>query len=749
MMKKPNKVMVKRSYLVLIIIVLCMVVVSTGSLGNVMIINGEKYQTMASEQQLYDTLITAPRGDIYDRNMKTLATSSPAWTVYITPNGFKKLKEKQANKVREKIASGLSEILELNKEDVLEKTKKDSYYVIVKKKIEKETADKVRKFINKNKKLKFSNYIGLDATTKRYYPNDTLASTVLGFVGDDNQGLAGLESYYNNELTGVAGRVVAAKNAKGTDMPFTYQMLEEAQKGNSIVTSLDSYIQYTCEKYLDDAVAEEQVAERGAAIVMNVKTGEILGMAVSGDFNPNEPFKLSDLDQGKVDAISDETEKEKTRNELLNRQWRNKAVSDTYEPGSVFKIFTAAAALEEGLVTENSTFSCNYGYMVASNMYHCHLRSGHGIQNMQQAMSNSCNPAFIQIGQLIGAKLFNKYFKAFGLTEKIGIDLPGAATPNYHKEEKMGPTELASSSFGQTFNITPLHMMTIAAAAVNGGYIVEPHIAKEIIDSDGNVVKTIRSTYKRQVISKQTSDKLRVFLEYVIQHGAKNGIVAGYRIGGKTGTSQKIAKIISLGESSLYIGSYVGVAPMNNPDISVFVMLDEPMSGRYYGGTISAPVGAKIMKDILPYLGHNPQYSEEELAKISISVPSVVGADIATARDTMSAQKISYKIVGNGAKVVKQLPEAGTKVYNGGTVILYTEETNDDSVTVPILTGLTPSEVNTVATNSGINVEFAGNITATDIKSSSQSVMAGTAVQRGTVVTVSFFDEGSADIAVD
>lgn len=749
MMKKPSKLMVKRSNVVLVIIILCMVVVSTGSLGNVMIINGEKYQSMASEQQLYDTLISAPRGDIYDRNMKTLATSSPAWTVYITPNGFKKLDETEAKQIREKISSGLSEILGLQKDDVLEKTKKQTYYVIVKKKIDKETADKVRKFINNNKELKLSNYIGLDSTTKRYYPNDSLASTVLGFVGDDNQGLAGLESYYNNELTGVAGRVVAAKNAKGTDMPFTYQMLEEAQKGKSIVTSLDSYIQYTCEKYLDDAVAEEQVAERGAAIVMNVNTGEILGMAVSGDFNPNEPFKLSDLDQGKVDSIADENEKEKTKNELLNRQWRNKAVSDTYEPGSVFKIFTAAAAMEEGLVTENSTFSCNYSYMVANNVYHCHLRSGHGIQNMKQAMSNSCNPAFIQIGQLIGVKLFNKYFKAFGLDEKIGIDLPGAATPNYHKEEKMGPTELASSSFGQTFNITPLHMMTIAAAAVNGGYIVEPHVAKEIIDSDGNVVKSIRSTYKRQVISKETSDKLRVFLEYVVQNGAKNGIVAGYRIGGKTGTSQKIAKILSLGESSLYIGSYVGIAPMNNPDISVFVMLDEPMSGRYYGGAISAPVGAKIMKDILPYLGHNPQYSQEELAKISVSVPDVKGADIATARDAMSSKKISYKIVGNGAKVVKQLPEAGTKIYNGGTVILYTEETNDDSVIVPILTGLSPLEVNTAATNAGVNVEFSGNVTDPEIKSSSQSIMAGTSVQRGTVVTVNFFGGGSADIADD
>ncbi|MBR3300342.1 MAG: stage V sporulation protein D, partial [Clostridia bacterium] len=391
---KPNKSMIKRALIVLIVVVLSISVVSTASLVKIMIVEGEKYQTLASEQQLYDTFLSAPRGDIYDRNMKLLATSSPAWTVYITPNNFKNLKDDELKKVKDTIADGLSGILEKSKDDILKLTDKKTYYVIVEKRVDKQTADEIRKFISDNSKLKLSNYIGLDTTTKRYYPNDTLASTVLGFVGDDNQGLAGLESYYNNDLTGVSGRVVAAKNAKGNDMPFTYQMMKEAQKGNSVVTSLDSYIQYTCEKYLDDAVAEEQVAERGTAIVMNVKTGEILGMAVSGDFNPNEPFKLSELDQGKVDAISDEEEKSKVRSELLNRQWRNKAVSDTYEPGSVFKIFTASAALEENLVNPNSTFSCNYTYMVAGNTYHCHLTRGHGIQNMAQAMSNSCNPAF-------------------------------------------------------------------------------------------------------------------------------------------------------------------------------------------------------------------------------------------------------------------------------------------------------------------------------------------------------------------
>ncbi len=746
---RPTKNMLIRTRVIMIFVILLMVCVSIGSLINIMIFKGEKYQTMASQQQLYDTLISAPRGDILDCNMKTLATSSPAWTVYITPNGFKKLSDKKADKVRNKIAEGLSEILGLEREDILKKSKTDSYYVIIKKKIDKTVADKVREFITDNKDLKLSNYIGLDTTTKRYYPNDSLASTVLGFVGDDDQGLAGLESYYDNELTGVSGRVVAAKNAKGTDMPFTYQMLEEAKKGNSIVTTIDSYIQYTAEKYLDDAVAEEQVAERGAAIVMNVNTGEILAMAVSGDFNPNEPFTLSVEDTNKLNGVTNEEEKSKLRTELLNRQWRNKAVSDTYEPGSVFKIFTAATALEEGVVSPNSTFGCNYTYMVAGNTYHCHKASGHGVQTLAQAMSNSCNPAFIQIGQLVGANTFSKYFKAFGLTEKIGIDLPGEALPNYHTLDKMGPTELASSSFGQTFNITPLHMISIAAAAVNGGYLVQPHVCKKIIDSDGNVVKTTSTSYKRQVVSSTTSESLKTFMEYVIQNGAKNGIVAGYRVGGKTGTSQKISKILSTGQSALYIGSYVGVAPINDPDIAVFVMLDEPMSGRYYGGAISAPVGSKIMKDILPYLGHEPQYSAEELKKLSVTVPDVTDFAIADARDKMSSLGISYKIVGSGEKIVKQLPTAGASINNSGRVILYTEDSETENVTVPNMIGLTASEANSIATKSGINIEFVGNTSLSDIKSYAQSVPAGTSVPNGTVVEVSFRDEGTADIATN
>lgn len=743
---RPNKLMLKRAVIVMVIAVLCLTLVSTGSLVQIMIIKGEEYQAKASEQQLYDSLITAPRGDIYDSNMNLLATSSPAWTVYLTPNGINKLEDKtKAEQIRKTIAEGLSSILGMEYDEIYELSQKNSYYVIVKKKIEQETVDKIREFILENKDLEIANYIGLDETTKRYYPNDSLASTVLGFVGDDNQGLAGLESYYDNELTGVAGRVVAAKNAKGTDMRFSYEKVEEAKQGNSLVLTLDSYVQYVCEKYLDIAIEQEQIKERGAVIAMNVNTGAILGMAVSGDFNPNEPFKLSAEDQAVVDSIADEEERAKKRSELLNRQWRNKAVSDTYEPGSVFKIFTAAVALEENLVTANSTFTCNHTYVVAGNPYHCHdNKGGHGIQTLQQSISNSCNPAFIQIGQLIGTDIFSKYFKAFNLTGKTGIDLPGEAAPYYHEER--GPTELASSSFGQTFNITPIQMISLAATAVNGGYSVTPHLVEKVIDSDKNVIESFSNENRQQVISQTTSNTMRSMLEYVVQNGAKNGIVSGYRVGGKTGTSQKVSKIQATGNSRLYIGSYVGIAPIDDPEIAVFVMLDEPTGANYYGGVISAPVGSKVMTDILPYLGYEPQYTEEELKKISVSVPDVTGEEITAAKTKINSSKLSYKVIGSGQTVVKQLPEAGNSVYNGGMVILYTEESESQTATVPNLIGLTASEVNTAAATAGINIEFSGSMSSNTVLSYDQDIAAGETVPLGQIVTVYFRDEASADM---
>ncbi len=734
--------MTKRIFIIMLSVVIALTAISGYRLTEIMVVKGDFYQSKASKQQLYDSLITAPRGDILDRNGNVLATSAPAWTIYLTPNGINKLKNaEKAENLRQTLSEGLSGILEMEKDDIYEKSKKNSYYVTLKKKVDKETTDKVRQFIADNEKLELTQYIGIDETTKRYYPNDTLASTVIGFVGDDDQGLAGIESYYNNKLTGMAGRVVAAKNGAGIDMTFTYQQMESAKKGSTLVLTIDNYIQYVCEKYLDAAIDEYLVAERGAVVVMDVNTGAILANAVSGDFNPNSPFTLSETDTAKLNAVTDEDERSKLRSELLNRQWRNKAVSDTYEPGSVFKIFTASTAIEENLVNKNSSFTCNYSINVAGQTYHCWKSGGHGTQNLMQAISNSCNPAFITIGQLIGVQTFSKYFNAFGLNTKTGIDLPGEASSTYHKEEKMGATELSSSSFGQTFNITPIQTLTIAAAAVNGGYIVQPHVVSEIRDSENKVTETISTDYKRQVISNETSSVMRELLEFVVNNGAKNAVVPGYRVGGKTGTSQKVTKILQTGDKGLYIGSYVGLAPIDNPQIAVLVMLDEPKGEKYYGGAICAPVGSKIMSDVLPYLGFEPQYTEEQLKKLAVTVPETVGDDITTAKGKITTSKLTYRVVGAGTAVTRQLPEAGSRVYNGGTVILYTDGTENENATVPNLVGLTATEANTAAVSAGLNIEFSGNTTSSGLKAYKQSIAPGETVPAGTIVTVYFLDD--------
>ena len=731
---KPGKEMVTRIFVVMLCVIIAFSGIAGVRLVNIMIINSERYQSEASEQQLYDSLITAPRGDIYDKNMQVLARSTTAWTVYITPNGIYKIDDEGDRElVKKTIAENLSRILGLEYDKVYEQTEKRSYYVIVKKKIDKSVADKVREFLSDERyeDLELVRYVGLDETTKRYYPNDSLASVVLGFVGSDDQGLSGIESYYDNELTGIAGRVVAAKSAAGTDMPLTYERVEEATKGKSLVLTLDSYIQYTAEKYLEVAIAENKIAERGAAIVMNVKTGAVLGMAVKGDFNPNSPFTLSEAEQMLVSEIENEEEKSKKENELLNRQWRNKAVSDTYEPGSVFKVVTAAIGIEENLINESNTFYCNGSTTVAGQHYNCHKRQGHGTQTLAQSMSNSCNPAFITIGQQIGISTFSKYFKAFGLTEKTGIDLPGEANSTYHSEAKMGPVELSSTSFGQTFNITPMQLITAVSACVNGGYLVRPHLVEKMLDENGKAVKTTNTGYRRQVISESTSATLRTLMQFVAENGAKNALVAGYKVGAKTGTSQKVSKIQATGDTYLYVGSCVSVAPADDPEVAVLVLLDEPKGDKYYGGVISAPVNGKIMTDILPYLGYEPSYSESELANLATTVPEMVGDTVDNAKAKLSSAKLQYQIQGKGEKIVRQLPEAGNRILSGGVVVLYTEETDDKTVTVPDLTGLTATEVNKKAAQSGINVEFSGNTTSGGLKSYRQSIDAGTSVNAG------------------
>lgn len=748
MVTGPTKSMRNRMLVIRLLIVITAILLIGARLFYIMIIESDFYQEKAAKQQLYDAELAAERGNIYDANMELLAKSATVWTVYISPNNFKTVKdEAERNAIKADIATNLSQILGMQFETVLAQTNKNTSYVIVKRKVEKPEADKIREYIA-NSELKVGQYIGLDEGNKRYYPNDNLAASVLGFVGSDNQGLAGLELYYDSELTGTPGRVVAAKDANGVDMPLSYEGVVNAEPGNSLVTTIDKYVQYVAEKYLKQGIVDNQIAERGACIVMNVNTGSILALAVEGGFNPNEPFQLSLEEQTQVDALEGD-ERTKLLSDLRNRQWRNKAVSDVYDPGSVFKIVTLSMALEESVVSTSNTYNCPGYIVIAGNRYHCHKRTGHGFETLAQAVQNSCNPVFITLGQQLGASKFSSYFEAFGLTQKTGIDLPGEATPIYHKLSNMGPTELASSSFGQTFNVSPIQMITAVSAAVNGGNLVQPHVVDRIIDQEGNTVKNIGTNIKRQVISEETSKIVCSLLEGVVDGGGgKNAYVPGYRIGGKTGTSEKVSKMQSLGTGEkLYISSFVGVAPIDEPEIAVLVMLDEPKGAAYYGSVVAAPIGGQVLGEVLPYLGYEPKYTEEQLKSMAISVPDVKGEGISKAKQKVKDLGLSVKVIGDGDTVLSQLPEGNASIYKSGTVVLYTVESSENAMTtVPDFKGYTISNVNELASNYSINVVYQGaSLNSTNVYAYRQSVESGTEVKKGTVVTVYFRSEESTD----
>ena len=733
-----TKSMWRRMIVILLVITIGFFGWASWNLFSVMILNGDHYKTLAAAQQLQDTVLTAKRGNIYDRNGEVLATSATAWTVYITPQDIKTDQE------RTTIAAGLSEILSLDYETVLAKTKKSTYYEKIASAIEKTDADKVRAFISDNS---LGAIVGLDETTKRYYPNDNLASTVIGFVGTDNQGLSGLESYYDEQLRGIAGRVIAAKNARGADMPFSYEKVVDAQSGSNLTLTIDKYIQYVAEKYLEEAVAENNVTNRGCVIVMNPNTAGIYAMATKPDYNLNTPFAITDES---VLAALEELKDTEGYGDAYSRaqqaQWRNKAISDTYEPGSVFKIVTGSSAIEEKAVTQASSFSCPGYIVIAGTRYNCHNHSGHGTQNLAAAFANSCNPAFIQIGQNLGTKAFFRYFQAYGLTAKTGIDLPGETSPvagvTYHDGSTMSIVDLASESFGQGFNVTPIQLITAVSAAINGGYLLQPHVVSEITDADGNVVKTVDTTTKRQVLSNETSKLVCSLLENVVSSGSgKNAYVAGYHVGGKTGTSQKLA-----GDAAARVASFCGFAPAYDPQVVVLVVLDEPHGGNIYGGTIAAPVAGKILSEILPYLGVEPQYTESELATLDKTTPSVTGQSVGDARAAIAAAGLNCKVIGSGESVERQVPSAGKSISESGTVVLYTGADEAEMVTVPNFTGMSVSQANEAAVGCGLNIKFSGSsLTTSGAVAYAQDHEANSSVEIGTIVTVSFRLENGSD----
>lgn len=702
-------------------------------------VQSSELQESAVDLQLADTTVSAKRGTIYDANGNVLAESASVWQVVMSPVNFKNDKQRQA------AAKGLSEIFDLEYNDVLDDTKQQSHYVVVKRRIESDEREKVLELIDTLKKdYNCSGVIQLLDDYKRYYPKNSLASSVIGFTGSDDQGLEGIEYEYDSYLSGTPGRIITAQNARGTDMPFRYEQNVESEDGNNVYLTIDETIQSICEKYMQKGVEDNNVLNKGVCIAMDVNTGAILAMVTTDGYDLNNPYELSAKDKKKIKSTPKKKQAE-AESAALSNMWRNKAVADTYMPGSVFKMCVASAALEENLVNEKTSFTCTGSISVEGETIHCSNISGHGTQNFVEAISNSCNPAFIQIGQMLGAGKFRQYYQGFGFSDKTGIDLPGEAEDSFWKEGKMGGVDLAVASFGQNFSITPIQMITACAAVSNGGYVVQPHVVSKITDSKGNVIKTVDKKIKRQVISDDTSKKMNEYLEYNTERqGATAGYISGYKVAGKTGTTEKrgVTKVES-SFSEDYISSFCGYAPADDPQIAMLVFFDTPDGDAYYGSQVSSPVFINIMSEVLPYLDVKTSYTDEELGYVDASAGDYTGVSVDEAKTAVEADGFTATVKGNGSTVISQIPTVSSGLQKGGSIVLYTDsDSQSETVSVPSLIGLSPDEVNDVASAYGLNVSFSGATTSSGT-SSSQNVEAGTSVSPGTVITVSFADSSS------
>lgn len=702
-------------------------------------IQSSELQESAVDLQLADTTVSAKRGTIYDANGNVLAESASVWQVVMSPVNFKNDKQRQA------AAKGLSEIFDLEYNDVLDDTKQQSHYVVVKRRIESDEREKVLELVDTLKKdYKCQGVIQLLDDYKRYYPKNSLASSVIGFTGSDDQGLEGIEYEYDSYLSGTPGRIITAQNARGMDMPFRYEQNVESEDGNNVYLTIDETIQSICEKYMQKGVEDNNVLNKGVCIAMDVNTGAILAMVTTDGYDLNNPYELSAKDKKKIKSTPKKKQAE-AESAALSAMWRNKAVADTYMPGSVFKMCVASAALEENLVNEKTSFTCTGSISVEGETIHCSNISGHGTQNFVEVISNSCNPAFIQIGQMLGAGKFRQYYQGFGFSDKTGIDLPGEAEDSFWKEGKMGGVDLAVASFGQNFTITPIQMITACAAVSNGGYVVQPHVVSKITDSKGNVIKTVDKKVKRQVISDNTSKKMNEYLEYNTERqGAAAGYISGYKVAGKTGTTEK--RGVTKFESSFsedYISSFCGYAPADDPQIAMLVFFDTPDGDAYYGSQVSSPVFINIMSEVLPYLDVKTSYTDEELGYVDASAGDYTGVSVDEAKTAVEADGFTATVKGNGSTVISQIPTVSSGLQKGGSIVLYTDsESQSETVSVPSLIGLSPDEVNDVASDYGLNVSFSGATTSSGT-SSSQNVEAGTSVSPGTVITVSFADSSS------
>ena len=780
--QRANRTILRRT---LVLMVLCGIVAFVpliGTLYHLMITEHDYYNEKAIKNQTRSTNLTATRGVIYDADMNVLASSSTVETVFIDPNEIaEQMKQPENSNLLDQIARGLGEILDVEPSFVYEQAADKQYrYKVIKRKISEELADEVRAFISENS----ITGVYLETDLKRYYPNSSLAAQALGFVSSDNNGSEGLEAYYNEELSGTAGKVVTSKGNYGSEMLYTYEKYYDASDGSSLITTIDSTVQAYVEKNLQNAIDKYDIKNGAFCIVMDVNTGEIKAMATLGSYDPNNYLEIYDdttallLENERAAALAlpeasaayeaaIETYKQDVAAARM-AQWRNRCVSDGYEPGSTFKLITLASALDSGAVTLNDSFYCGgqEKFTGREQILNCWKSAGHGAQTTAQALGNSCNIAFGHIGLRMGGDTFYDYLKSFGIMEKTGVDLPGEASGLFYERKYLndpanyGTSYLITSSFGQSFRITPMQLVRAVAAIVNGGYVLEPYIVSEVVDADGNTVEKNEKTVLRQVISQQTSETMRTLMEQVVTEGTASAAqTPGYRVGGKTGTSEKLDEYDENGQQVKdKIVSFVGVAPIDDPKYVVLVALDTPaysensekytVHGMYIsGGLMAAPTVRDIFLDILPYLGVEPDYGSEDIRGVNFTVPDVIGMDETEAGELLAEKTITYRVVGTGSVVTDQLPVAGSQVPGNSQIILYMgAEKQATRVEVPDFIGCSVADVNYLASNAGLYVQAKGtDRTDVYVLAAYQDIDPGTEVDRGTTITVEFSSTGASD----
>jgi len=738
--RRANRIIQTRSFVLMILMGVVMFVLLFFRLFDLQITRHEELQGKAVNQQTRRTVVTANRGTIYDAGGNILAISSSAETIILSPLEIDNAVNDTENPVswtKESLAAGLAEILGKDASAIRKRMDNvKSQYEVIQLRADEDTAAKVRSYVDENKIAG----VHLVADTKRYYPYGSLAAQVIGFVGDENTGLYGLEAYYEKELEGQSGLVISSKDQAENDMLYTYEQYFAAKNGSDLTLTLDTTIQYYLEKGIESMVDKFSAANGASGIVMDAKTGGVLAMASYPNYDLNDFLTVSDQ------TLQERIEREEsTVADMQLLQWRNKALNDTYEPGSTFKILTLSAALEEGVVDKTTTVNCGGSVNISGYTIHCSNKNGHGLQTLVQSVGNSCNPAFINYGLRIGSEKFYEYMRSFGLMNTTGIDLGGEAVGVFAADSSFTQLDLACYAFGQNFTVTPLALIAAQAACVNGGYLHTPYLVERITDSDGNVTYRHDDTPVRQVISEQTSATVRECLEYVVASGTgKNGQVAGYRIGGKTGTADK-------GQTGDVVVSFLCFAPADDPQVIMLITMDTPSraTGTYVsGGNMVAPTASTVMAEILPYLGVEPSYSAEELLGMDTTVPNVIGMSVEEAKAKLKDRALSYKIVGDGETITDQTPAGGAIIPGKSSVILYVgEEKSTDKCVVPHLIGKTPSEANTTATAAGLLIRFSGTTgsESSSVRVLSQSIDEGTEVEAGTVITVQLGDTSVTD----